>query len=98
MTDAQFKLMMSSGAYLWEHMGTAPVILIPCQEQPRLPRVTDLPEELRSGLDDERRDEFRLVGICSRSTGSLRRQYLARRTGDPHDIERFWELLKAARA
>ena len=34
LTEEQFQKFMSSGAYLWDHMGDAPVILIPCQSRP----------------------------------------------------------------
>src|SRR6476660_8903878 len=37
MTEEQFQQLMSSGSHLWDHMGDAPVILIPCQTPPRLP-------------------------------------------------------------
>ena len=36
MTDEQYERMMSSGAYLWEHMGDAPVLMVPClRDRPR---------------------------------------------------------------
>jgi nitroreductase len=41
MTDEQYQRMMSSGAYLWEHMGNAPVLLVPClRDRPMPPRET----------------------------------------------------------
>ena len=41
MTDQQYQRMMSSGAYLWEHMGKAPVLLVPCyRDRPLPPRET----------------------------------------------------------
>ena len=30
LTERQFQRMMTSGTYLWAHMGDAPVILVPC--------------------------------------------------------------------
>jgi hypothetical protein len=30
MSDKQYRRFMSSGAYLWDHMGAAPVLLVPC--------------------------------------------------------------------
>lgn len=48
MTDEQFRLMMSSGSYLWDHMGEAPVILIPCQGKPKVPPQEKLPPEVQS--------------------------------------------------
>src|SRR5215471_14186221 len=39
MTDEQYQRMMTSGAYLWEHMGNAPVLLVPClRDRPMPPR------------------------------------------------------------
>jgi nitroreductase len=39
MTDEQYERMMSSGAYLWEHMGDAPVLMVPClRDRPPPPR------------------------------------------------------------
>ena len=39
--------MMTSGTYLWAHMGDAPVILVPCQRRPVVPPAEALPPELR---------------------------------------------------
>ena len=39
LTEAQFHRMMTTGAYLWEHMGDAPVILIPCLHRPVVPHA-----------------------------------------------------------
>ena len=37
----QYQRMMTSGAHLWEHMGDAPVLLLPCQrDRPAPPRET----------------------------------------------------------
>jgi nitroreductase len=39
MTEKQYQLMMSSGAYLWDHIGDAPVLLLPClRDRPAPPR------------------------------------------------------------
>jgi nitroreductase len=55
MTEAEFQRMMSSGSYLWDHMGDAPVILVPCQRRPNLPPPEKLPPELRQRYADEQR-------------------------------------------
>ena len=40
-TEKQYQRMMSSGAYLWEHIGEAPVLLVPClRDRPVPPRET----------------------------------------------------------
>ncbi len=55
MSEEEFQRMMSSGAYLWDHMRDAPVILIPCQSAPRLPRREDLAPQFQAGFEDEQR-------------------------------------------
>src|SRR5215471_171980 len=53
MTDQQYQRMMSSGAYLWEHMGDAPVLLVPClRDRPPPPRET-LPPEVQAIYEQE---------------------------------------------
>jgi nitroreductase len=53
MSEEQYQRMMSSGAYLWDHMGEAPVLLIPCQrERPTPPRAT-LPQAMQGFHDGE---------------------------------------------
>jgi len=62
MTEAQYQRLMSSGAYLWEHMADAPVLLVPCQPQPRLPPPEALPPEIRARYADELRYVERIRG------------------------------------
>jgi nitroreductase len=53
MTDAQYQRMMSAGAYLWEHMGNAPVLLVAClKDRPPPPRES-LPPELQAIYAEE---------------------------------------------
>jgi nitroreductase len=53
MTEEQYQCMMASGAYLWEHMGEAPVLLVPClRNRPALPREM-LPPEVQAIYDQE---------------------------------------------
>lgn len=47
LTEAQFQRMLTSGAYLWEHMGDAPVLLIPCQRDRPTPPRAELPEDMQ---------------------------------------------------
>jgi nitroreductase len=47
LTERQFASMMASGSHLWEHMGEAPVILIPCLRVPVVPAPQSLPENIR---------------------------------------------------
>jgi nitroreductase len=39
LTEAQYRRLMGTGEYLWDHMGEAPVILIPCLYRPAVPVV-----------------------------------------------------------
>ena len=60
LSEAQFKRFVASGADLWDHMGDAPVILVPCQSQPQLPRPEALPPEF--GFASEQRYVERIRG------------------------------------
>jgi nitroreductase len=53
MSEEQFRRMLTSGAYLWEHMGEAPVILVVCQGKPSLPSRDLLPPDIREGFARE---------------------------------------------
>ncbi|MGD1028482.1 nitroreductase family protein [Candidatus Binatus soli] len=43
MTDEQFRRFVSSGMYLWDHIGEAPVLLVACLKQEPLPPPDALP-------------------------------------------------------
>jgi nitroreductase len=53
LTDQQFARLMTSGAHLWEHMGEAPVLLLPCSRRPLLPPREALPPDIAARWDDE---------------------------------------------
>src|SRR5262245_63477869 len=53
MTDQQYQRMMSSGAYLWEHMGDAPVLLVPCLHDRPAPPCEMLPPEVQAVYEQE---------------------------------------------
>ena len=53
LTEGQFARMMTAGAHLWEHMGDAPVLLIPCTRVPALPACEALPPEIAARWADE---------------------------------------------
>jgi nitroreductase len=61
-TEEQFRQMLTSGAYLWEHMADAPVILVPCQSEPVLPAIETLPAEFRDLYEQERHYVERVRG------------------------------------
>ncbi|MGE0221916.1 MAG: nitroreductase family protein [Acetobacteraceae bacterium] len=43
LTEAQFRRLMEGGQYLWDHLGDAPVLLVPCLRQRDMPKREDLP-------------------------------------------------------
>ena len=53
MREEQYQRMMSSGAYLWEHMGEAPVLLIPCQRERPTPPRASLPAAMQGFYERE---------------------------------------------
>ena len=53
LSDRQFSRMLQGGAYLWDHLGEAPVLLIPCQRRPVLPPREALPPDIAAHFDDE---------------------------------------------
>ncbi len=53
MTDDQYRKMLSAGAYLWDHMGDAPVLLVPCGRDRPPPRREALPPDLQANYQQE---------------------------------------------
>jgi nitroreductase len=62
LSEEQFRRLMTSGSFLWDHMAEAPVILVPCQTQPRLPSPDTLPPDIRARFADEQRYVERIRG------------------------------------
>lgn len=54
LTEAQWQRMMTGGAHLWNHMGDAPVQLVPCLHQRDLPSRDALDPAWREHYDSER--------------------------------------------
>jgi len=53
MSAEQYQRMMSAGAYLWEHIGNVPVLLLPClRDRPAPPREI-LPPEVQAIYETE---------------------------------------------
>lgn len=44
MTEAQYQRLMTGGAHLWNHLGDAPVLLVPCLRARDMPPRNALPE------------------------------------------------------
>lgn len=53
LTDRQFARMLGGGAYLWNHLGEAPVLLLPCQRRPVVPPRAALPSAIAAHYQDE---------------------------------------------
>jgi nitroreductase len=62
LTDEQFRRLMSSGSFLWDHLADAPVILVPCQTQPKIPPPEALPPDMRARHLEEQRYVERIRG------------------------------------
>ncbi len=53
LSDQQFVRMLRGGAYLWDHLGEAPVLLIPCQRRPIMPPREALPPDIAAHHENE---------------------------------------------
>jgi len=53
LTEQQFARLMASGKYLWDHIGKAPVLLLPCSHRPVLPAREALPPDVAASWDEE---------------------------------------------
>ena len=53
LTQAQFDAMMRSGMHLWNHMGDAPVLLLPCLQPPAMPPFDALPPDMQALYAEE---------------------------------------------
>jgi nitroreductase len=53
LTEHQFERMMTMGAHLWEHMGEAPVLLVPCARCPIVPAREALPRDIAARWEEE---------------------------------------------
>ena len=62
MTDEQYQRMLNSGAYLWDHMGDAPVLLVPCLHGRDMPARETLPQSLDWTYERELAYEGQICG------------------------------------
>ena len=51
MTEEQYRRLMDGGAYLWQHLGDAPVLLVPCLRKRDMPPREALPEAVARRYD-----------------------------------------------
>jgi nitroreductase len=47
-TPAQYERLMAAGAYLWDHLGDAPVVLVPCLTKREMPPRSALPTDIQA--------------------------------------------------
>jgi len=62
LTEEQHQRMLASGAYLWDHMGDAPVLLVPCLRERAAPARETLPPALAAIYEQELAYERRIRG------------------------------------
>jgi hypothetical protein len=62
MTDEQYRRFLTSGAYLWDHMGEAPVLLVPCLQDRLPPPRATFPPSLEATYEGELAYERRIRG------------------------------------
>ncbi len=53
LTEQQFARMLGAGGHLWEHIGEAPVLLVPCQRLPVVPPRESLPPDIAADYANE---------------------------------------------
>jgi nitroreductase len=51
LTDAQYQRLMAGGSYLWDHIGDAPVLLVPCLKKRDMPPRDALPAPVAARYD-----------------------------------------------
>ena len=63
LSERQFARMMAAGKYLWDHMGEAPVLLLPCARSPAQPPREALPPEIDYNAEMAYADRIRGASI-----------------------------------
>ena len=53
LSEEQFARMLKGGGWLWDHIGEAPVLLLPCQRRPVVPPRETLPPDIAARYEDE---------------------------------------------
>jgi nitroreductase len=52
LTQQQYDRLMAGGAYLWDHLGDAPVLLVPCLRKREMPPQSALPPAIQARYAD----------------------------------------------
>ena len=61
-TEAQYERLMAGGAYLWDHLGEAPVLLVPCVRTRAMPPRESLPPEVQARYPEHLAYQERIRG------------------------------------
>jgi nitroreductase len=62
LTELQYQRLMEGGAYLWDHLGEAPVLLVPCLKRRDMPPRDALPPEVAARYDAHLAYQQRIQG------------------------------------
>jgi nitroreductase len=62
LTETQYKRMLDGGAHLWNHLGDAPVLLIPCLRKRDMPPRDALPRQVAARFDVHLAYQERILG------------------------------------
>jgi nitroreductase len=62
LTERQYQRMMEGGAYLWDHLGDAPVLLVPCLRKRDMPASDALPPQVAARYDVHLAYQQRIFG------------------------------------
>lgn len=62
LSDEQYRRLMSAGAWLWDHMADAPLVLVPCVGTNPLPPREALPPEIQARYAELTRYQERIRG------------------------------------
>ena len=62
LTEAQYRRLMAGGSYLWDHMGDAPVLLVPCLKKRDMPPRDKLPPPVATRYEAHLAHEEKIRG------------------------------------
>ncbi|HEY0424590.1 MAG TPA: nitroreductase family protein [Rhodopila sp.] len=62
LTEAQYQRLMAGGSYLWDHIGEAPVLLVPCLRKRDMPPREALPDAVAARYDAHLAHQDRIRG------------------------------------
>jgi nitroreductase len=62
LTEAQYQRLMAGGQYLWDHLGDAPVLLVPCLRKRDMPPREALPPAVAARYDAHLRYQEQIRG------------------------------------